>query len=98
MARYDADQHRRLEARPGITGWAQVNGRSAPPWEERLRLDVWYVENASFALDLGILLRTIYVTLTGSGVSALGHATMPVFLGASGDQPSRSDLDRRAEG
>lgn len=78
---YDAVQRRHLEARPGLTGWAQVNGRNAQAWEDRLRLDVWYVENASFALDLRILLRTIYVTLTGSGVSALGHATMPEFRG-----------------
>ena len=68
VAEYDAHQRRRLEVRPGITGWAQVNGRAGIPWEERIELDVWYVENRSLGLDLRILGRTIGQLLTGRGL------------------------------
>jgi lipopolysaccharide/colanic/teichoic acid biosynthesis glycosyltransferase len=68
VADYDAHQRRRLEVRPGITGWAQVNGRAGIPWEERIELDVWYVENRSPGLDLRILGRTIGQLLTGRGL------------------------------
>jgi len=75
--RYTPRQTRRLEVRPGLTGWAQVNGRNALGWDERLDLDVWYVEHQSVALDLRIMARTAGVVLSGSGISHGGHATMP---------------------
>jgi lipopolysaccharide/colanic/teichoic acid biosynthesis glycosyltransferase len=65
---YTPFQHRRHEVRPGITGWAQVQGRIGIPWEERIELDVWYVDNRSLALDLRILARTVWLTVTGKGL------------------------------
>ena len=65
---YDEQQRRRLEVRPGLTGWAQVNGRAGIPWEERIELDVWYVDNRSLALDLRILAGTAELLLTGRGL------------------------------
>ena len=69
VASYTPHQRRRHEVRPGITGWAQVQGRAGIPWEERIELDVWYVEHRSFALDLRILARTIWLTVTGRGLA-----------------------------
>ncbi len=66
--RYTDRQRRRLEVKPGITGWAQVNGRASLPWPERIELDVWYVDNRSLALDVRILLRTAWLLLTGRGL------------------------------
>ena len=68
VERYTPRQRRRLEVKPGITGWAQVNGRAALPWEDRIELDVWYVEHRSLALDLHILLRTTRLLLSGRGL------------------------------
>ncbi len=82
LDRYSPRQARRHEVRPGITGWAQVNGRNAVGWEDRFEMDVWYVENWSLALDLRILIRTLATVLKRSGVSAEGHATMPEFRGS----------------
>ena len=65
---YTAKQRRRLEVKPGITGWAQVNGRASLPWHERIELDVWYVDNRSFGLDLRILARTLRLFVTGEGL------------------------------
>jgi lipopolysaccharide/colanic/teichoic acid biosynthesis glycosyltransferase len=81
---YTPEQARRHEVRPGLTGWAQVNGRNAVTWEERFALDVWYVEHRSLWLDLVILLRTVRKVLTREGVSQEGHATMTPF-GRSGE-------------
>lgn len=81
LDRYTPEQARRHEVRPGITGWAQVNGRNATTWEERLRQDVWYVDNQSFWLDLKILWLTVAKVLRREGVSKEGHATMPEFMG-----------------
>lgn len=78
---YTPEQARRHEVRPGITGWAQVNGRNAITWEEKFKYDVWYVDNWSFWLDIRILLLTILAVLRREGISAEGHATMPVFRG-----------------
>lgn len=79
LERYNAEQARRHDVRPGITGWAQVNGRNALDWETRLALDVWYVDNRSLALDLKILAKTVTAVLSRRGVSADGEATVAPF-------------------
>lgn len=79
---YSAEQARRHEVRPGITGWAQVNGRNAIAWEDKFRLDVWYVDNRSFWLDMRILWLTVLRVVHRSGISHEGHATMEKFRGA----------------
>jgi lipopolysaccharide/colanic/teichoic acid biosynthesis glycosyltransferase len=81
LERYTAEQARRHEVRPGITGWAQVNGRNAISWEQKLELDVWYADNCSLWLDLRILAMTVWQVVAGNGISAKGHATMPEFMG-----------------
>lgn len=80
---YSTEQSRRHEVRPGITGWAQVNGRNATEWEERFRLDTWYVDHVSVALDLKILALTVWRVITREGISAPAHATMPRFTGTA---------------
>jgi lipopolysaccharide/colanic/teichoic acid biosynthesis glycosyltransferase len=79
LDRYTPEQARRHEVKPGITGWAQIHGRNNLSWEERLRLDVWYVDHWSLWLDLKILWRTLWMVLRREGISAQGHATMPRF-------------------
>lgn len=79
---YSPQQARRHEVRPGITGWAQVNGRNALSWDEKFALDLWYVEHRSFMLDLKILLLTVRKVLVRDGISAAGEATMPKFTGS----------------
>lgn len=79
LGHYSAEQARRHEVRPGITGWAAVHGRNATTWERRLALDVWYVDHWSLGLDLKILLMTLVKVLRREGISARGHATMPRF-------------------
>ena len=78
---YSAEQRRRHEVRPGITGWAQVNGRNGISWQKRFELDVWYVDHRSFWLDLRILLMTIAAVITHRGISAKGEATIKPFTG-----------------
>ncbi len=78
---YSLEQARRHEVRPGITGWAQVNGRNALSWEEKFKLDVWYVDNQSLWLDLKILFRTIRKVVLRDGVNAIGYATTYPFKG-----------------
>jgi len=78
---YSAEQARRHEVRPGITGWAQVNGRNALSWEEKFRLDIWYIDNRSFRLDMKIIALTVAKVLSRSGIAADGEATMPRFTG-----------------
>ena len=78
---YSAEQYRRHEVRPGVTGWAQVNGRNAISWEEKFKLDVWYVEHQSLALDMKILWLTVKKVLLRDGISAAGEATMAKFTG-----------------
>ena len=80
---YSPEQARRLEVRPGITGWAQVNGRNALTWDERFRLDVWYVDHVSLLLDLRILIRTLLTVLRREGISHPGSATMEPFRGST---------------
>ena len=79
---YDVEQARRHAVRPGITGWAQINGRNAISWEDKFRLDVWYVEHASLWLDLKILSLTLWEVLWGEGVTQRGSATAEAFKGA----------------
>lgn len=79
---YSPDQARRHEVRPGITGWAQVNGRNAISWEDKFALDVWYVDNQSLWLDIKILWMTVRKVLVRDGISAAGDATMPKFTGS----------------
>jgi lipopolysaccharide/colanic/teichoic acid biosynthesis glycosyltransferase len=81
LDRYTSEQMRRHDAKPGITGWAQINGRNSASWEEKFACDVWYVENRSFWLDLRILALTLRKTLKREGISNGQHATMPEFLG-----------------
>lgn len=78
---YSAEQYRRHEVRPGITGWAQVNGRNAISWQQKFEYDVWYVDHLSFALDLRILFLTIKKVLVSEGISADGQATTTYFKG-----------------
>lgn len=78
---YSPEQARRHAVRPGVTGWAQVNGRNAISWEEKFALDVWYVDNQSLWLDLRIIWLTIRKVIKRDGISAAGEATMPKFTG-----------------
>ena len=78
---YSPEQARRHEVRPGITGWAQVNGRNAISWEDKFKLDVWYVDHCSLWLDIKILWLTVKKVLVREGISAAGEATMPRFTG-----------------
>ena len=80
--RYSDRQRRRLEARPGLTGWAQVHGRNTVDWPERLEHDVWYVENASWRVDMEVIRRTVSMVLRRDGVAADGEATMTEFVGS----------------
>ena len=81
LPRYTTEQARRHKVRPGITGWAQINGRNAIGWDEKFKLDVWYVDNQSLWLDLKILLLTVKKVFVREGISAEGEATMPKFTG-----------------
>jgi len=81
LDRYTPEQARRHEVKPGITGWAQVNGRNAITWEQKFELDVWYVDNWSLGLDLKILAMTVAKVLTREGISQPGQATMEEFMG-----------------
>lgn len=79
---YSKEQARRHEMRPGITGWAQVNGRNTISWEEKFKLDIWYIENYSFNLDIKIILLTLKKVFTKEGISAKGHVTIEPFTGS----------------
>lgn len=88
LDRYTPQQMRRHEVKPGITGWAQVNGRNALSWEQKFALDVWYVDHLSLWLDLKIILLTMWKVLRREGISQEGFATMPEFMGTE----SASDI------
>jgi sugar transferase EpsL len=81
LERYSPDQMRRHEVHPGVTGWAQINGRNAITWDEKFKLDVWYVDHWSFWLDIKILWLTFWKILRREGISQPGHATMEEFMG-----------------
>lgn len=85
LERYTPEQARRHDVLPGITGWAQVNGRNALTWEEKFRLDVWYVDNWSLLLDLKILFLTFWKVIRRDGISSRDSATMPEFMGTKKD-------------
>ncbi len=85
---YSAEQARRHEVRPGVTGWAQVNGRNAITWEEKFKLDVWYVDNQTLWLDAKILWLTVKKVVVRDGISAEGEATMPAFTGSQVINPN----------
>jgi lipopolysaccharide/colanic/teichoic acid biosynthesis glycosyltransferase len=82
---YSAEQNRRHDVLPGVTGWAQVNGRNSVEWDERLGMDVWYVDHRSLWLDARIVIMTFLVVFNRRGVSAEGHATMPEFSGSANE-------------
>ena len=82
LDRYTSEQARRHEVKPGITGWAQVNGRNRLSWEERFKLDVWYVDNWSIGLDVKIIFLTLIKMLNREGISAKEHVTMTAFMGS----------------
>lgn len=86
---YSPEQARRHEVRPGITGWAQVNGRNAISWEEKFKLDLWYVDNRSLLLDIRVMLMTVWKVLAREGVSAGDSLTMPLFKGSAAKDGSR---------
>jgi sugar transferase EpsL len=86
---YSAEQIRRHEVKPGFSGWAQINGRNALSWQEKFRLDVWYVDHQSFWLDLRIFLITIWKVICREGISAAGEATMAPFTGSASTSEAR---------
>jgi sugar transferase EpsL len=90
LERYSPEQARRLEVMPGITGWAQINGRNDLSWEQKFALDVWYVDHWSLWLDLQILMRTIWQVGRQRGISRAGHATTTEFMGSA----SSNELER----
>ena len=83
---YNQDQNRRHDVRPGVTGWAQINGRNAIGWNEKFKLDVWYVDNQSLWLDIKIIFLTIKKVLVKEGISADEHVTMPEFTGNNNEK------------
>lgn len=89
LDRYTDRQRRRHEVKPGITGWAQVNGRNALSWDEKFELDVWYVDNRSFLLDLKILAMTLLQVVRRQGISSAGYATTPEFMGSEAGRDER---------
>jgi sugar transferase EpsL len=82
---YDATQARRMEVKPGVTGWAQVNGRNSLSWDEKFALDVWYVDHGTFWLDMRIVVRTFFKVFARSGINAANSATMEEFRGGNKD-------------
>ncbi len=90
LDRYTPEQARRHDVAPGITGWAQIHGRNAISWDDKFKLDVWYVDHWSLGLDIQILIRTLVKVIRREGISAAGEATMPEFMG----NPNRLKADK----
>jgi sugar transferase EpsL len=91
LERYSPQQARRHEVKPGITGWAQINGRNAISWEDRFKLDVWYVDNWTLWLDMQIILKSIWMVVAREGITQQGRATMDEFMGT----PQNDSVERR---
>jgi lipopolysaccharide/colanic/teichoic acid biosynthesis glycosyltransferase len=85
---YSREQGRRHEVRPGLTGWAQVNGRNAISWEEKFKLDVWYVDHRSVWLDVRILILTLWRVFRRTGINAADDLSMPEFMGSKAEIPA----------
>lgn len=98
LPRYSPEQARRHDVLPGITGWAQINGRNELTWEDKFAHDVWYVENWSLKLDAVILLRTLFSVLKREGIAKQGHATMPSFKGSQSSHQPIQDPNSGANG
>ena len=81
LSRYTTEQARRHEVKPGITGWAQINGRNAISWEDKFKLDVWYVDNWTLWLDMKIILKSVWMVIAREGITQQGRATMDEFMG-----------------
>ncbi len=96
LDRYTPEQARRNEVKPGVTGWAQINGRNAISWEKKFELDVWYVDHCSLWLDFRILLGTVWKVIRHDGISSDSHATMPEFMGSGEDDHTSSDSSKDA--
>lgn len=96
LSRYTPEQAKRHDVPPGITGWAQINGRNGLSWEDKFALDLWYVEHPSFSLDLAILGKTFWRVLRRDGISSRQHATMPEFTGSATQLPPPESLQRPA--
>ena len=94
---YSTEQYRRHEVRPGITGWAQVNGRNAISWEEKFEYDVWYVDNQSILLDIKILLLTIKKVFVKEGISAEGEVTMTKFTGSQNIEEHKQSVQAKED-
>ena len=92
---YSKEQYRRHEMKPGITGWAQINGRNAISWDEKFKLDAWYVDNQSLLLDIKILFLTVKKVVLREGISADGQATMPFFEGSPSNVTRSANLVTR---
>jgi len=100
LDRYTSEQARRHAVRPGLTGWAQINGRNSLSWERKFELDVWYVENQTFWLDLKILFMTVWRVIRPTGITAEGAPTMPEFMGSppeAAPQPGMLSRDSGGE-
>src|SRR6056297_495316 len=94
LPRYNAEQRKRHKVKPGITGWAQVNGRNAISWDKKFEYDVWYVEHLSLALDIKIVLMTLKKVLKRADISANNHATMETFMGSERHLPQFWQLNK----
>lgn len=93
---YSAQQYRRHEVRPGVTGWAQINGRNALSWEDKFKLDVWYIEHQSLSLDIKILFMTLKKVVVRDGISAQGEATTSRFTGSTLSETKTETTRRKA--
>ncbi len=94
LPRYTSEQARRHEVLPGLTGWAQINGRNAITWEDKFKYDVWYVDNWSFGLDMKIIAETIWKVIKQEGINEPGHISAAEFMGSEEDDKTKGDVAR----